>query len=99
MEDLCDVGCARHVAKMSIKKEALYKSEDTPLENVCYKFFMLPKEVHNTTTKFDIRKALLENDRGCICIKIARESCACSTIHTCNQRISCETPVSYDNTK
>ena len=64
MEDLFDVGCARHVVKMSIMKEIFHKSKATPLEHVCYRFFMLPKEVHNTVSKFNIRNALSEDDWG-----------------------------------
>ncbi len=59
-----DVICARHVSKMSIRKEIFHKSKATPLEHVCYRFFMLPKEVHNTASKFNIRNALSEDDWG-----------------------------------
>ena len=54
----------RHGAKMSIRKEIFHKFMATPLEHICYRFFMLPKEVHNTTSKFDIRNALSEHDWG-----------------------------------
>ena len=46
-DDLFDVGCERHVAKMSRRKELVQKCKVSPLEQVSYIFFIIPKEVHN----------------------------------------------------
>ena len=61
-DDLFDVGCARHVARMSMRKEAYHKSKATPLELVTFRFFMIPKEVHNMANTLKIGSALSEVD-------------------------------------
>ena len=42
-DDLFDVGCARHVAWMSMQKDAYHKSKASPLELVSFRSFMIPK--------------------------------------------------------
>ena len=61
-DDLFDVGCARYVAKMSRRKELVHKCKASPLEQVCFRFFMIPKEVHNMANKLKIESALSQND-------------------------------------
>ena len=46
-DNLFDVGCARRVAQMSMRKEAYQKSKTSPVELVYFRFFMIPKELHN----------------------------------------------------
>ena len=60
--DIFYVGCARHVAQMSMQKEVYHKSKATPLEIVSFKFFMIPKEVHNMANTLKIGSAMLEVD-------------------------------------
>ena len=57
-DDLFYVGCARHVARMSMRKEAYHKSKASPLDLVTYRFFMIPKEVHNMANKLKIGSAM-----------------------------------------
>ena len=61
-DDLFDVGCARHVARMSMRKEAYHKSKASPLELVTYRFFMIPKEVHNMANRLKIGSAMTKVD-------------------------------------
>ena len=62
-DDLFYVGCARHVARMSMQKEAYHKSKATPLElDIIFRFFMIPKEVHNMANRLKIRSAFSEVD-------------------------------------
>ena len=39
------------MARMSMRKEAYHKSKASPLDLVTYRFFMIPKEVHNMANK------------------------------------------------
>ena len=48
---LFDGGCARHAARMSMRKEAYHKSKASPLELVSYRFFMIQMEVHNMANR------------------------------------------------
>ena len=41
-------------------KEEYHKSKASPLELVSYKFFMIPKEVHNMANRLRIRSVMLE---------------------------------------
>jgi hypothetical protein len=61
-DDLFNAGCARHVAKMSRRKELVYECKASLLELVCFRFFMIPKEVHNMTNKLKIESVLSQND-------------------------------------
>ena len=61
-DDLFDVGCARHVARMSMRKETYHKSKASLLELVSYQFFMIPKEAHNMSNKLKFGSAMLEVD-------------------------------------
>ena len=61
-DDLFDYGCARHVAWMSMRKEACHKFKASPLELVNYMFFMIPREVHNMAYKLKIKSSMLEVD-------------------------------------
>ena len=45
MEDLFDVGCARHVAKMSLSKETLHFERSSPVHQLTYRFFMIQREI------------------------------------------------------
>lgn len=44
-DDLFDVGTCRHVAKMSKSKESFHMQSSSPLDQVVFRFFMIPKEV------------------------------------------------------
>ena len=50
------VGCVRHVPKKSIRKVSFYKAKVTHVERVMFRFFMLTKEIHNTTSKLNVKK-------------------------------------------
>jgi hypothetical protein len=62
MNDLFDVGCVRHVAKMSVRKQKVYQINASPVDKVVYRFFMLPKEIHNYVSKLNISKQLSDDD-------------------------------------
>ena len=53
-DDLFYVGCARHVAQMSMHKEAYHKSKSSPLDLASYGFFMIPKVVHNMANRLKL---------------------------------------------
>ena len=59
-DDLFDVGCAQHVAQMSMRKEAYHKSKASPLELVSYRFFMIPKKVHNMVNRLKFGSTMSE---------------------------------------
>ena len=83
MEDLWDVGCARDVAKMSFRKQDIQKAKVTQSEKICYRYFMLEKEVHNQASKLKISHILSKNDGECsMCIKVTRKGCLYSTIYS-----------------
>ena len=62
MEDLFDVGCARDVARISIRKAQVQKAKVSPVERIVYRFFMLTKEVHNIASKLHVKKVIAEAD-------------------------------------
>ena len=62
MEDLFDVRCARHVARISMVKAIIDKNKVTPVERVTFRFFMLTKEVHNMASKLNIKKDIAVDD-------------------------------------
>ena len=62
MDDLFDVGCVRHVSKMSMRKEKLHKDRVSELDRLIYRFFMLPKEVQNNAAKLNISNRLSDHD-------------------------------------
>ena len=45
-----------------MRKEAYRKSKDSPLELVSYKFFIIPKEVHNMANRLKIGSAMTKVD-------------------------------------
>ena len=47
MEDLFDVGTCRHVAKISVSKEQFHICMASPIDQMIYRFFMIPKEILN----------------------------------------------------
>ena len=47
---------------MSIRKETYHKSKASRLELVSYKFFMMPKEVHNKANRLKIGSAMTKVD-------------------------------------
>jgi hypothetical protein len=51
INDLFDVGCVRHVAKMSVRKQKVYQINSSLVDKVVYRFFMLSKEIHNYASK------------------------------------------------
>jgi hypothetical protein len=57
-----DVGCVRHVAKMSFRIEHFHKFKASPVRHACYRFFMIPKEVHNIASKLNLKNALSDDD-------------------------------------
>ena len=62
MDDLFDIGCARYVAQISLRKAPIHKAKVTPVERVVFRFFMLTKEVHNMAKKLNIKKAIAVDD-------------------------------------
>ena len=62
MEDLFNVGCARHVARISMRKANIHNAKVTPVERVVFRFFMLTKEVQNIATKLNIKKQVALDD-------------------------------------
>ena len=62
MEDLFYVGCARHVARISMRKAIIHKTKVTPVERVVFRFFMLTKEVQNIARKFNVKKSIALDD-------------------------------------
>ena len=58
MDDFSDIGCVRHVAKISIRKVEIHKCRVSQLDQVIYRFFMFSKEIHNNATKLNISKKL-----------------------------------------
>ena len=62
MEDLFDVGCARHVARISRRKAIIHKAKVTPVERVVFRFFMLTKEVQNIASKLNVKNAIALDD-------------------------------------
>ena len=63
-DDLFYVGYARLVAWMSMCKEAYHKSKASPLDLVSYRFFMIPKDVHNMANRLKIGSAMSKVDRS-----------------------------------
>ena len=53
--DFFDVGCVRHVARISIRKATIHKAKVTPIERVVFRFFMLTMEVHNMASKLNVK--------------------------------------------
>ena len=51
-----------HEFGMSVRKEAYRKSKDSPLELVSYKFFIIPKEVHNMANRLKIGSDMTKVD-------------------------------------
>ena len=47
---------------MSMRKEAYHKSKASPLELVSYRFFMIPKEVHNIANRLKIGSDMTKVD-------------------------------------
>ena len=62
MDDLFDVGCVLHVAKMSIRKEMMHKHKASPTDQVTHRFFMLPKEIQNHATKLKVGTTMSDSD-------------------------------------
>ena len=62
MEDLFDVGCARHVARISMRKAIIHKNKVTHVERVIFRFFMLTKEVQNIASKLNVKKSIAVDD-------------------------------------
>ena len=63
ISDVFDVGCAMNITWMSMRKEAYHKSKASPSELVAFRFFMIPKEVHNmATTLQTIENAMVDVD-------------------------------------
>ena len=55
MEDLFDVGTCRHVAKMSLSKEAFHFRRASPIDQVTFQFFMIPKEIQTMSYRLHMK--------------------------------------------
>ena len=62
MDDLFDVGCVRHLAKMSIRKEMMHKHKASPTDQVTHRFFMFPKEIQHHATKLKVGTTMSDSD-------------------------------------
>ncbi|MCO5600519.1 hypothetical protein L7F22_054632 [Adiantum nelumboides] len=55
MEDLFDIGTCRHLARLSVSKEAVHINMASSNEQVTYKFFMIPKEIQMLSSNLRIK--------------------------------------------
>ena len=62
MEDLFDIGCARHIARISMRKAIIHKTKVTPIERVVFSFSILTKEVQNIASNLNVKKSIALND-------------------------------------
>ena len=47
---------------MSLRKVVIQKTKVTHIEQICNRFFMITKEVHNLACKLKVNNKLSEND-------------------------------------
>ena len=56
VEDLLDVGCARHVTRISRRNSIIHTTKVTPIKRVMFRFFMFTKELQNIASKLNVKK-------------------------------------------